>query len=948
MSGFAPSSTQRALTDCGRMDARIRATFRTSTERSADEWRSRLERVAERHEILRTRLVVPPGLKLPVQEIGDTCRVDVEVDGDRLTLDAPAACLDARSMVLLARELEQESNDEPMQFADASEWLDELLEEAEGAEARAFWKQRHDTIGSMARGFGSTDSDPYAHDLVDGGAAHVLAILRILSTRIDERHPPSLGLMLDGRIHEDLEAALGPFARCAPIALGPALDQPFRVHATWAQRELDELIALQAQLTRPGDAPEPPLVLRLDDVRDLPEGWTLDHVDDGALGSAIVLALARTRDGWTLRAEGTAEGRRLVEQVVCASNDAREHPERAAASLDAVPAAHREQLATWSPTPESPAPQRMDQVFADAAQRAPDAPVVLGSAHSSYADALARASSITAALRERGVKRGQRVALAISDRRQLVPCIVGIWRAGAAYVPIDPAYPDDRVRFLLDDSRSTCVLTDDTRFDDAVRLDRIPDAATETSAEGDVDDVAYVIYTSGSTGRPKGVEVTHRQLHASTSSRLAHYGGGPEVFLLLSSFAFDSSVAGIFWTLSTGGALVLPAEGEERDPERLAKRIERHSVRTLLTLPSLYMMLLDHAEQLGSLRTAIVAGEACATNVVERHMAALPKCALHNEYGPTEATVWSTVWRADRVPSRVPIGGPVRHAQLFVVDPRAELSPIGAAGELWIGGHGVAKGYLDRPELTDERFVDSPFGRVYRSGDRVRWNEGELEFLGRVDDQVKVRGFRIELGEIESVLAALPGVREAAAAVRGEAESARLVGYLVCDEPLDTEALRASLSTRLPAYMVPGLVRVDDLPRTPNGKVDRDRLPHPDSLGRSTSTEYVAPRDPVEEVVCGIWGQVLGVEQVGVLDDFFELGGTSLVVTQTIARIRQAFRIDVPLRTLFDHPQVGALVKTLRETHGERMEKLAPLLLELARADAKKAAELVASHRREE
>lgn len=942
MTGFPTSSMQQRLVARERSDRRVRLVLQPEATHDLAEWQRRLDAVVAQHEALRTRLEVPAGLKQPVQIIDDASRVELSLVDGRLQVSAPAALVDAQSMIQLAIELEGGPADDPMQYADAAEWLNELLDEPEGAEARALWKSR--------------DAEPAAELLFETGErtcsreiqlpegvgdADVVAALSLVVARLDESRRSRFGIALRGRFHEDLEDAIGRFARWAVLPAAPDLQRAVSEHRRWADAELQEARDLQPQITHASEARDPALLLGFEDHGAL-KGRVVE-LDDGGWNASVVLTLVRRAGSTWLRAEST-HPTALLEQVLAAIEAS---PETRACDVNLVPAEHREQLAQRAGRAHAPEPERLDVAFERVASEHADAVFVsAGEDRATYSRTRARADAIAAALIARGVERGDRVALGLSRSPDMVACILAVWKVGAAYVPIDPAYPEQRIRYLLDDSRARVAVTDasDARFPEAIVLTDVGESSAVDS-KGDVDDVAYVIYTSGSTGRPKGVEVTHRTLHASTASRLSHYGGGPGTFLLLSSYAFDSSVAGIFWTLTTGGTLVLPAEGEERDPEALSARIEREGVTSLLTLPSLYALLLEHANALGSLKTAIVAGEACPRTLVERHFAALPECTLHNEYGPTEATVWSSVWKA-RVDAPVTIGGPVDHAELWVVDPRGELAPVGACGELWIGGRAIARGYLARPELSAERFIDNPFGegRLYRSGDRVRWIGDELEFLGRVDDQVKVRGFRVELGEIETALTELAGVREAAATVRGEAESARLVGYLVSDEALDTEALRGALSARLPAYMIPTLVRVDDLPRTPNGKVDRDALPHPDHAGRATSTEYVAPRDPVDEVVAGIWGQILGTERVGIHDDFFELGGTSLVVTQVVARVRQAFRIDIPLRVLFDHPRVGALVDELRKQHGARMDKLAPVLLELARASEADAKSIVEGH----
>jgi amino acid adenylation domain-containing protein len=532
----------------------------------------------------------------------------------------------------------------------------------------------------------------------------------------------------------------------------------------------------------------------------------------------------------------------------------------------------------------------------------------------------------------------------------MVVGILGILRAGGAYVPLDPNYPAERLRFMRTDAGAGVVLTTRelaARHDVGdVRVEYLDDAETDEPlsepAANDEDSLAYIIYTSGSTGTPKGVEVTHANLAHSTIARDVVYGKPPQRFLLLSSFSFDSSVAGIFWTLSGGGALVLPDEGSEADVTALADLIERHQVTHTLGLPSLYQVLLEHgAARLGSLRTVIVAGEACRPELVAAHQAALPRASLYNEYGPTEGTVWSTVFDCgEYVGGPVPIGRPLPNTPAYVLDERRRLLPMGAVGELCIGGPGVARGYRNHPDVTAARFVPDTIGslpgaRLYRTGDRVRYRpDGTLEFLGRVDHQVKVRGHRIELEEIESRLAAAPGVRETAVVAREDTPGdQRLVAYVApgVDAPA-ADALIATLRTQLPEHMIPSaIVALDRLPKTATGKVDRAALPPPDQFSVSREA-MVEPRTALERVLAGLWADVLGLEVVGVHDDFFKLGGHSLLVTRLVARARELLRLDVPLRAVFEQPTVAGFGEFLRAKSpvADDLERTAEVLLQVA------------------
>ncbi len=361
------------------------------------------------------------------------------------------------------------------------------------------------------------------------------------------------------------------------------------------------------------------------------------------------------------------------------------------------------------------------------------------------------------------------------------------------------------------------------------------------------DNTAYVIYTSGSTGQPKGIRVLHRGLANSTFARIAFYPEAVKSFLLLSSFTFDSSLAGIFWTLSVGGTLVLPPDQSRWELDSLSRLVEKHQVSHLLCVPSLYKTLIETSpsERLASLQVAIVAGESCPATLVKDHFSRLPHAALYNEYGPTEATVWCSVYRCEPgdESNLVPIGRPIANTQLYVLDSHMQVVPVGVPGELHVGGEGVSGGYLNRPQLTAERFVPNPFdstpgARLYKTGDLARFlPDGNIEYLGRIDHQVKVRGFRIELGEIEAALLSHPGVREVVVIAREDTpDDKRLVAYYTAVETsaanaaLDVEQLRTLLQARLPEYMVPAAyVRLTAMPLTPNGKLDRKALPAPEA-----------------------------------------------------------------------------------------------------------------------
>ncbi|HET9712244.1 MAG TPA: amino acid adenylation domain-containing protein, partial [Pyrinomonadaceae bacterium] len=610
--------------------------------------------------------------------------------------------------------------------------------------------------------------------------------------------------------------------------------------------------------------------------------------------------------------------------------------------------------------------------------------LVLKDQRLTYRELNERANKLAHHLRRLGTTPEDLVGVCMERSVEAIVAILGVLKAGAGYLPLNPQQPPDRLSFMLADARVKVLLTQEhlrlpiancrlpilstpsegTSYKSAIGnrqlairnsiqvvcLDKEWPAIEEESVDNPqskvlVDQAAYLIYTSGSTGKPKGVLVSHRNLVHSTFARFRYYQEPLESFLLISPFAFDSSVAGLFWTLCRGGMLVIPEEDSHQDPAYLAELIAQHSVSHLLALPSLYEVILRQArvEQLTSLRTVIVAGEPCPPELVERHTESLPLAALFNEYGPTEATVWSSVCRCDsNVRQRsVPIGRPVANTQIYVLGPQLEPVPFGVTHELYIGGDGLARGYLNHPDLTAERFVPDPFSakpgaRLYKTGDLARFlADGKIEYVGRNDFQVKIRGYRIELGEIEFALAQHPHVREAVVLAREtNGSDKQLTAYVVLKEvgTATPKQLKEFLKERLPEYMLPvSFVVLEALPLTTTGKVDRNALPiH--QIGVEGEENYLAPRTALEQVLARIFAEILSLERIGVNDNFFELGGHSLLATQVLSRVRGACQLKVPLRTFFKAPTVAGLAAAILEdeTQQERVENTAELLLKVA------------------
>jgi amino acid adenylation domain-containing protein len=563
------------------------------------------------------------------------------------------------------------------------------------------------------------------------------------------------------------------------------------------------------------------------------------RLDAGAAKFDLTLFATEAAQGLELTLEYSSDlfdratVRRMLEQLGVMLEGIAQDPDRRISELPLLSAVERRLLTEWNgPRAPAPADACIHHGFESRTARDPDAAAIWYDGEPlTYGELNSRADALAHRLRGLGVGPEVCIGLCVERSPEMLTGILGILKAGGAYVPLDPAYPEAWLRFVLEDTRAPVVLTQQRL---AGRLPKTGarvvclDADTGTEVDGTrpgagptPENLAYVIYTSGSTGRPKGVLVTHRNLAHSTHARFNHYADAPERFLLLPSFAFDSSVAGIFWTLCAGGALVLPQPRAEQDVHGLGELIARQAVTHTLCLPSLYELVLEHVDpaRLASLRTVIVAGEPCPPGLPRWHHERVPGASLFNEYGPTEATVWSTAFEVppDFAAARVPIGRPVADTRAYVLDAHRQPLPIGVPGELYVGGPGIARGYLNRVEETAERFLPDPFGgepgsRLYRTGDRVRWlPDGDLEFLGRVDLQLKIRGYRVEPGEIEAALNAYPGVRESVVTTRALAPARALPA---ADTPPGEDSLVSALLALDPDEAERLLCEAERLPAT--------------------------------------------------------------------------------------------------------------------------------------
>jgi amino acid adenylation domain-containing protein len=809
----------------------------------------------------------------------------------------------------------------------------------------------------------------------------LLGAFQLLLSRYTGSVDVVVGSPIAGRTRGEVEGLIGFFVNTLVLRTGLGGDPAFRevlrrvrevtlgayehqevpferlVEALQPERSLGHNPLVQAFFSYHDQPPAQP---RLAGIRAVPvrvpaDGAKFDlslHLTPGEDGVAGMLEYASDLfDAATIRR--MAGHLRLLLEGVAAD------PGRRLSALPLVTDAERRTLSAWSGAGAAvPVRGALHHRFeARAAARPKAIALTCGGQSLTYAALNARANRLARRLRAHGVVAEQHVGLCAERSLELVTGILAILKAGGAYVPLDPAYPPERLAYMAEDAGIRVLLAPAALRDrilvhgvEAVALDDVPidELPDDLGVPLSADNLAYVIYTSGSTGQPKGVGVTHGNVLRLFDSTAEGFGfGEDDVWTLFHSSAFDFSVWEIWGALLHGGRLVVVPWEVSRDPGAFHALLRSEAVTVLSQTPSAFRALAAadeaEAEALERLRTVVFGGEALQYESLrgwlDRYGPRRPR--LVNMYGITETTVhvtWHTVTGRELKDAGAGsgVGTPLPDLRACVLDPAGNPAPIGVAGELRVGGAGVARGYLGRPGLTAERFVPDPFtghpgARLYRSGDLARWKaDGTLEYLGRGDQQVKLRGFRIELGEIESALLAQPSVAAAAVAVNGAGDDAALVAYVVpAGGAVHAPELREALKRRLPEYMVPAaFVALDRIPLTANGKVDRRALPEPDGAGIAAGGAHVAPATPVEEVLAGIWAEVLRVERVGTADSFFELGGHSLLATRVASRVRAAFGVELPLRALFEGPTVAALagwVEALRRAGAPPLPPVARL-----------------------
>ena len=913
-----------------------------------------------------------------------------------LVLTLPALCADTTTLANLVSDLVRfygggaAAVADPLQYADYSEWQNELRqkEDEESAASREYWAgYKAAQIPALMLPFArkaegaefqpqtvAVSLEPKAAGYLQSAshaANFLLACWQVFLWRLTGQPEVVVGFVSDGRSHEELETAFGAFARTLPVYAN------FEAEPTL--RELME----QTERTR-SEAAERQDYFTLDDPDSLPAGFSVEKplavLSSGDVSFSVFQQRClvhgfqlelRCVEGESWQLEFVFDPVRLDRGMVelwarrfaALVGGAAASPEAEVSSLPFMDAKERHQIiSTFNQTKaDYPHDKCIHELFEQQAAKYPNRPALrCGEQEFSYAQLNSRANQLAHFLRKNGVAANTAVGLCVGRSAEMIIGLLGILKAGGCYVPLVPDNPKARLAHQISETKAPVVLTQEKLVESlpdfggkVVCLDRdLPffqhEPRVNPAVVNSSGDLAYVIYTSGSTGVPKGVAVRHRNLvnYSHFIRRRLQLEQATQGIhcATVSTISADLGNTCIFPALISGGCLhVIPYE-MAMAANLFAAYTAKHPIDVLKITPSHLGTLLNATEGAAILprKHLVLGGEASSWHLIER-IRETGKCAVLNHYGPTEATVGCCTFGVAEnnvkawAPATVPIGKPIANDEVYIVDHRLQPLPVGVAGELCIGGAGIAQGYLNQPEQTAERFVSNPFAkdpaeRMYRTGDLARFlPDGNIEFLGRIDHQVKIRGFRVEPAEIEAALRQHAGIRQTAIIPFDDPSGEkRLAAYFVSSQPLAAEELRSFLGQQLPDYMVPAaFVRVEEIPLTANGKVDTKALPSP--LQTAAEHKSVAPRTPEEEKLVAVWKEVLKMDAIGVTDNFFELGGHSLLATQIISRIRGAFRVQMPLHVFLENPTVAGLAEKLGQCPAAESEEeeMARLLQEL-------------------
>jgi amino acid adenylation domain-containing protein len=880
----------------------------------------------------------------------------------------------------------QEPSGDLSQYADLAEWENELLESDETREGNRQWRGARDPklpfekrpsaempfeprlLASPVNPELTSKISKLVAKYNASAPAFFFACWQVLLWRVAGESEFVVGLGCDGRTYEGLQDALGLFAKTLPVhcrleeqlgfvELLERTDGSTREALEWQEYFSFEKL--------------PRLAAEIEPRRFFPVAFEFQDAEANYTGGDAIFSIQKQYscfDRFRLKLSCIQRENHLFTELhydsslLCAEDVDRlaqefqtlleslcANPESRIADLDIVSHnEHRQLLIEFNYTrTDYPENKCIHELFEERARLAPEnIAVVFENQRLTYAQLETRANQLAYHLQGLGVGPEVPVAICVHRSLDMIVGILGILKAGGAYVPLDPEYPRERLAYIIEDVRAPVLLTQksqrntilelgiETVFIDSNWEVIARHAETAPSINTTAKNLAYVIYTSGSTGQPKGVMVEHRGLINATTWIIKTLGlSSSDRCIIKTPITFDAAGRELFPTLLAGGTLIIAEPGGHRDSRYLADAIRSERISILHCVPSLLRLLVEEpafGESL-ALRAVMCGGEALAPQIVTR-LQSRSRAKLYNVYGPTETIIDSTCWPCEgsnALPS-IPIGRPIPNAKVYVLDDRLRLLPIGVAGDLYVGGVGLARGYVTRPDLTAEKFIPDPFSsepgaRLYKTGDLARYlPDGNLEFLGRNDYQVKIRGFRIELGEIERTLGQHPAVREAIALVQedGHREKRLVACVAVNSEGGPTaDELRGFLKDKLPEHMVPaGFVLLDALPLTANGKLDRLAIPTPNGHRPELDETFVACRTPTEELLAEIWGQVLGVERVGIHDNFFHLGGHSLLATQVVSRVREAFQVEMPLRCMFEAPTVAGLAEKIAASRGAGLQ----------------------------
>ncbi|HEY4423385.1 MAG TPA: amino acid adenylation domain-containing protein [Pyrinomonadaceae bacterium] len=888
----------------------------------------------------------------------------------------PALCADSATLANFISELSRAyaatlEEDEPLQYADYAEWQLELLDAADeqAAAGKAYWtgvpsspvlpmqrrivRPQEFAGDSVAVDLELEKIGAVAEEQETSVATVLFAAWQAFIWRLTGSECVVFNLT-SGRKLEDLANAMGLYAKYLPI-ISRCEDEPFVLHLRNVHQVLAEATEWQEYFDPSTSAVRDSVGFDFEDRQTRYDAAELlfSVIEQHVCLSPFKLKLSCVRTGAILSSELHYDthvfDKETVKQFAGYVQrfvfNVLQHPERRLSEIDMMDADELlRSLPHGSELSRESIDKTVHELFETQAASTPAAlGLVSGDQELTYEELNTRANQLAHLLRRRGVGPDVRVGLCMERSAELIVGLLGILKAGGAYVPLNPDHPHERLEMQLRESQSLLLVTNGgpkLDFGEVVDLerDRAMLAAEHTDNPQPItttDNLVYVIYTSGSTGVPKGVAVRHRNLVNYTQAILQLLEvDRPLAFATVSTISADLGNTCIFPALVSGGCLHILSYEVAMEGDQLRDYFARRPIDVLKIVPSHLYGLLATQTNGGILpaKYLILGGEALSWDLVRQISRLDHSCRIINHYGPTETTVGSLTFAVDEendavYSATVPIGRPLANTRCYILDRWQRPVVPGVVGELYIGGAGVAAGYLNQPAETATRFVQDPLAhgaRMYRTGDLARYLvAGNIEFLGRADHQVKVRGHRVELGEIEAVLAAHPGVRQAiVTARRGESEDVRILAYLV-GASMPHDELRAALRKKLPEYMLPSaFVFLKALPLTPNGKIDRAALPGPEDVRAGVQAEFVAPRTPVEEKLAGLWAGLLKVKTLGVYDNFFELGGHSLLATQVVSRMRKEFQVEITLVSLFESPTVAAMAEKIEKATADNTARL--------------------------